>query len=158
MMAELVMKKYRNLMTSLRHDWVTPQNLFDLLNKEFNFTLDPCADEHNAKCQSYFTEHTDGLKQKWHGTVFMNPPYGREIGKWIEKAYNESLRGIIVVCLIPSRTDTRWWHDFVMKASEIRFIKGRLMFGGVKNSANRATFPSAVVVFKGREQNTILGG
>ena len=130
--------------------WTTPQDFFEKLNKEFNFTLDPCCVPNTAKCNTYFTPETDGLKQSWQGyTVFMNPPYGREIGKWLEKAYKESLKGITVVCLIPSRTDTKYWHDFCMKAAEIRFVKGRLKFG---DSNNSAPFPSAVVVFKQSEE------
>lgn len=130
--------------------WTTPQDFFEKLNKEFNFTLDPCCVPNTAKCSTYFTPETDGLKQSWQGyTVFMNPPYGREIGKWLEKAYKESLKGITVVCLIPSRTDTKYWHDFCMKAAEIRFVKGRLKFG---DSNNSAPFPSAVVVFKQSEE------
>ena len=125
--------------------WSTPQEFFDKLNEEFNFTLDPCCVPSTAKCNIYFTPEVDGLKQSWEGhTVFMNPPYGREINKWLRKAYEESLKGTIVVCLIPSRTDTKYWHDYCMKASEIRFIKGRLKFG---NSVNSAPFPSAVVIF-----------
>ena len=125
--------------------WSTPQEFFDKLNEEFNFTLDPCCVPSTAKCNIYFTPEVDGLKQSWEGhTVFMNPPYGREINKWLRKAYEESLKGTIVVCLIPSRTDTKYWHDYCMKASEIRFIKGRLKFG---NSVNSAPFPSADVIF-----------
>jgi phage N-6-adenine-methyltransferase len=127
-------------------EWSTPQGVFDQLDNEFNFDLDPCATHENAKCDRYFTEEDDGLKQEWGGsTVFMNPPYGREIARWMQKAYTSHLYGATVVCLVPSRTDTRWWHDYVMKATEIRFIKGRLKFGGAKNSA---PFPSAIVIFK----------
>jgi len=126
----------------------TPQDFFDKLDAEFNFTLDPCATRENAKCEEYLTKADDGLQHRWWGVVFMNPPYGREIGKWMKKAYESSQEGATVVCLVPSRTDTRWWHDYAMKG-EIRFIKGRLKFGGSKNSA---PFPSAVVIFRpGRE-------
>lgn len=125
-------------------EWSTPQDLFDRLDRKFHFTLDPCATKKNAKCKRYFSRRDDGLKQKWGGVVFMNPPYGREIGKWIKKAYESSREGVTVVCLIPARTDTAWWHDYVMKGS-IEFIRGRLKFGGQKNSA---PFPSAIVVFK----------
>ena len=89
----------------------------------------------------------DGLQQNWTGMCWMNPPYGKEIGKWLKKAYESSINGAIVVCLIPARTDTAWWHDYVMKG-KIRFIRGRLKFGGNKNSA---PFPSAIVVFSGKE-------
>jgi len=127
-------------------DWETPQDFFDKLNKKYNFTLDPCATAATAKCAKYFTEADDGLSKSWEGhTVFMNPPYGRGIKTWIEKAYRESLKeNTTVVCLIPSRTDTKYWHDYCMKAREIHFVKGRLKFGGSKNAA---PFPSAVVVF-----------
>ena len=126
-------------------EWPTDQKVFDDLNAEFNFTLDPCCTKESAKCGRYFTKEDDGLSQSWDGhRVFMNPPYGREIGEWLKKAYISSQHGAVVVCLIPSRTDTKWWHDYVMKG-EIRFIKGRLKFGGHKNSA---PFPSAIVVFR----------
>jgi len=126
--------------------WATPQKFFDKYNEKHHFTLDPCSTSDNAKCPIYFTEADDGLKQQWTGSVWMNPPYGREIIKWMKKAYESSLQGATVVCLVPSRTDTKWWHEYAMKG-EIEFIKGRLKFGDAKNSA---PFPSAVVVFKGK--------
>lgn len=136
--------------SSKSNEWTTPQYLFDELNEEFNFTLDPCATDENAKCSKYFTIEDDGLSKDWsNDVVFMNPPYGREIKKWIKKAYEESLNGAIVVCLIPARTDTTYWHDFIFdKADDIRFLKGRLKFGNGKNSA---PFPSAIVVYKYKE-------
>lgn len=124
--------------------WATPQEFFDKLNEEFNFTLDVCATLENAKCSRFYTIDDDGLSQSWTGTVWCNPPYGRQIGKWIQKGHESSLGGATVVMLIPSRTDTKYWHDFVMKG-EVRFIKGRLKFGDAKANA---PFPSAVVVFK----------
>jgi len=126
--------------------WSTPQDFYEELNREFNFNLDPCANEDNAKCEKYFTEENDGLMQNWEGfTVFCNPPYGREIPKWVEKCSNEGQKdGTTVVMLIPSRTDTRWFHNYIYGKSEIRFIKGRLKFGECKNSA---PFPSMVVIF-----------
>ncbi len=131
--------------SSKTDQWSTPQDLFNELNSEFSFDLDPCATDENAKCSKYFTVDDDGLSKFWgDSTVFMNPPYGREIKKWMEKAYNASLYGATVVCLIPSRTDTRWWHDYAMKG-DIRFLRGRLKFG---NSKNSAPFPSAVVIFR----------
>ena len=135
--------------SSKTNEWSTPQDFFDELDKEFNFTLDPCATSENAKCNKYFTVEDNGLKQDWSkDVVFMNPPYGREIKYWVQKAYEESLKGATVVCLIPSRTDTKYWHDYIFgKADDIRFIKGRLKFGGSKNPA---PFPSAVVVYKGK--------
>lgn len=124
--------------------WSTPQNFFDKLNHEFGFTLDVCATDENAKCEEYFTVVDDGLKRLWQGIVWMNPPYGRAIGLWMQKAYESSKTGALVVCLVPARTDTAWWHDYAMKG-EVRFILGRLKFGGQKNSA---PFPSAVIVFR----------
>ena len=126
------------------NEWETPKYLYDQLDKEFNFTLDPCCTEQSAKCEKYYTKEDDGLKQDWSkDIVFMNPPYGREIPKWIKKAYNESLKGAIVVCLIPARTDTRYWWNYIFPYAEIRFIKGRLKF----IQENYAPFPSAVVIF-----------
>lgn len=126
--------------------WETPQKTFDSLDDEFTFTLDVCAGHDTYKCPRYFTVDDDGLTQDWGIEIcWMNPPYGREIKAWMKKAYEASLQGATVVCLVPSRTDTVWWHDFVAKANEIRFIKGRLKFGGAKNPA---PFPSAVVVFR----------
>lgn len=122
--------------------WETPQDFFDALNSEFNFTLDVCATPENTKCDKFYTQAQDGLKQPWHGHVWMNPPYGREIGAWMQKA--ATCTASVVVCLVPARTDTAWWHDYATKG-EIRFIRGRLKFGGHKNSA---PFPSAVVVFR----------
>lgn len=126
--------------------WSTPQNFFDKLDDEFNFTLDPCATPDNAKCDKYFTIEDDGLAQDWsNDIVFMNPPYGRAIRHWIKKAHDESRKGATVVCLVPARTDTSYWHDYVIGGgAEVRFIKGRLKFGG---SSNSAPFPSAVVIF-----------
>ncbi|MCH4365383.1 phage N-6-adenine-methyltransferase [Staphylococcus haemolyticus] len=136
--------------SSKSNEWTTPQYLFDELNEEFNFTLDPCATDENAKCSKYFTIEDDGLSKDWsNDVVFMNPPYGRGIKKWIKKAYEESLNGATVVCLIPARTDTTYWHDFIFdKADDIKFLKGRLKFGNGKNSA---PFPSAIVVYKYKE-------
>src|ERR1043165_5064373 len=123
--------------------WATPQDFFDRLNKRFGFTLDVCATPENAKCADYFTAEQDGLAQDWRGVCWMNPPYGRAIGHWMRKAYESSLAGATVVCLVPARTDTRWWHDYAMRG-EVEFIKGRLKFGSAKATA---PFPSAVVVF-----------
>jgi len=132
---------------SKSNEWATPEKLFDRLNREFHFTLDSCATVKNAKCIKYFTIFEDGLKQDWSSDiVFMNPPYGREIGKWIEKAYRESLNGAIVICLIPARTDTTYWHDYIFGKAEVRFLRSRIKFGDGKNSA---PFPSAIVIFRG---------
>ena len=131
--------------SSDRDTWETPQELFDALDAEFGFSLDPCCQHETAKCAKHYTPAEDGLAQDWSGdVVFMNPPYGREIGKWMQKAFTESKRGAVVVCLVPSRTDTAWWHDYSMRG-EVRFLRGRLRFGGHTNSA---PFPSAIVVFR----------
>jgi phage N-6-adenine-methyltransferase len=127
--------------------WETPPEIFALLDKEFNFTLDPCCVKATAKCETYFTPEDDGLAQSWEGhTVFMNPPYGREIGPWMHKAAEESaLNGLTVVCLVPSRTDPKWWHDTVMQYNaDVRFVRGRLKFG---TSESGAPFSSAIVIF-----------
>ncbi len=136
--------------------WATPQDLFDALDYEFDFTLDVCALPENAKCARYFTPEVDGLKQSWAAeTCWMNPPYGREIGEWVEAARNESLmNGTTTVALLPARTDVKWWHRFIWDETkhmpyrqvEIRFVKGRLKFGNAESSA---PFPSVVVVFRG---------
>lgn len=127
--------------------WATPQKTFDELNREFNFVLDVCAVAENTKCLSYYSPVQDGLKQKWNigGTAWMNPPYGRSIGLWIKKAYEESKAGATVVGLLPARTDTRYFHEYIYGKAEIRFIKGRLKFGDAKNSA---PFPSMIVIWK----------
>jgi phage N-6-adenine-methyltransferase len=132
------------MFTSATCEWETPQNFFDKWHKEFDFTLDACATPDNAKCPRFFTKEQDGLSLPWTGRVWMNPPYGREIGKWVRKAYEEAQRGCTVVCLLPARTDTAWWHDYCAKG-EVHFVRGRLKFGGSKNSA---PFPSAVVIFR----------
>lgn len=135
------------MFSSKTDEWSTPQEFFDKLNAEFGFTLDPCATPENAKCEKYYTKEDDGLKQDWSGeTVFCNPPYGRVIKDWVKKCYEESRKeNTTVVMLIPARTDTSYFHDYIYnKAKEIRFIRGRLKFGNAKNSA---PFPSIVVVF-----------
>ena len=131
--------------------WATPQPFFDALQSEFGFTLDVCASTENAKCRDFFAEEQDGLAQDWTGVCWMNPPYGREIGKWVAKAYQSAKKGATVVCLLPSRTDTAWWHDYASHATEIRLYKGRLKFGDAVNSA---PFPSALVVFRAGELGT----
>lgn len=136
------------MFSSKTDQWATPQQFYDELNCEFNFTLDPCADAYNHKCNKYFTKEIDGLTQSWSGErVFCNPPYGREIADWVKKCYEEVLKGCqLVVLLVPARTDTKWFHNYIYKkATEIRFIKGRLKFG---NSKNAAPFPSMIVIFK----------
>jgi site-specific DNA-methyltransferase (adenine-specific) len=126
-------------------EWSTPQWLFDSLDREFGFTLDPCATAENAKCRRFFTAADDGLAQDWSGdVVFMNPPYGAVIGRWMQKAFEEAQAGATVVCLVPARTDTGWWHRYAMRG-EIRLLRGRLKFG---NARHAAPFPSAIVVFR----------
>lgn len=139
----------QGMFTSNSNEWGTPQKLFDELNEEFNFTLDPCADELNHKCEKYYNKAQDGLKQSWVGeTVFCNPPYGRELPKWVEKCYKEHIEhNITVIMLIPARTDTSYFHDYIYHNSEIRFIRGRLKFSDGKNPA---PFPSMIVVYRKR--------
>lgn len=136
------------LFSSATEEWGTPQHLFDQLDNEFNFELDVCANHENHKCERYFTKTDDGLAQDWTGTCWMNPPYGRAIKLWMRKAYESSTGGATVVCLVPARTDTAWWHEYAMQG-EIRFLRGRLKFttsgGGEQGSA---PFPSAIVVFR----------
>ena len=133
------------LFTSRTEEWETPDYVFLALNKEFNFHLDVCATSENSKCKIYFDKSVDGLKREWSPfRCWVNPPYGRDISKWMKKAFSESQRGALVVCLIPSRTDTKWWHDSVMKSSVIRFVSGRISFGTSKNSA---PFPSCIVIY-----------
>jgi phage N-6-adenine-methyltransferase len=115
----------KSMFSSAKQDWGTPVPLFEKLNEEFRFELDVCATHENAKCKNYYTPQDDCLKQDWGQRVcFMNPPYGREIGKFLEKALEESWKGSIVVTLLPARTDTLWWHNNCMRASEIRFLRG----------------------------------
>lgn len=126
--------------------WETPQDLFDRLDAEFGFDLDAFALPQNAKCAAYYTPEQDALSQPWDGVVWCNPPYGRNIGKWVRKAHEENRRNNnYIVMLLPARTDTKWFHDYILSKAEIRFIRGRLKFGGAKNSA---PFPSMVVVFR----------
>lgn len=159
------------LLSSNNMDWETPQDFFDKLDEEFNFTLDPCCTLSTAKCKGCITKEGlfdrdnkilmqkgNGLNLPWHSfsdSIFINPPYGREIGQWIKKAYEESLKGCVCVCLIPARTDTAYWHDYCMKG-EIRFIRGRLKFKGKNKQGewvnNSATFPSSIIIFDGRSK------
>ena len=144
------------LFSSKSQEWETPEALFDKLDKVFKFTLDPCATSENAKCKKFYTKEDDGLSKDWCGhKVFVNPPYGREIHKWVKKSFEESCKkNTVVVMLIPARTDTKYWHEYCMKASYIYFIKGRLHFKNKatkdcadKTKTNPAPFPSAVIVF-----------
>ena len=144
------------LMFSSKTDlWSTPNDFFDKLNDEFHFTLDPCSTHENAKCYKHFTEEENGLLQDWgNEVVFCNPPYGRHIKDWVKKAYEESQKdNTNVVMLIPARTDTIYFHEYIYHKAEIRFIKGRLKFGNAKNSA---PFPSMVVIFKQKGNECII--
>lgn len=142
--------QFLGMMSSNHNDWETPQDLFDKLDSEFHFTLDPCATKENAKCKKFFTIKENGLFQLWSDeVVFMNPPYGREIAKWIQKAYEESFMAT-VVCLIPARTDTKYWHKYIFnKADEIRFLEGRLYFSR-NGKRGPSPFPSAVIVYRNK--------
>jgi len=136
------------MFTSINGCAETPQDLFDQLHAEFGFTLDAAAEDATAKCPRYFTPENDAFKQPWTGRVWLNPPYGRTIGKWIKKAYDEVQSGNseIAVLLVPARTDTKWWHEYCMRG-EIRFIQGRLRFKGYGPNGC-APFPSAIVIFR----------
>ena len=127
-------------------EWSTPQRFFDELNEEFGFTLDPCATEFNHKCENYYTKNENGLEQDWAGNVvFCNPPYGREIGEWVRKCHEESKKpDTMCVMLIPARTDTKYFHEYIYNHAEVRFVRGRLKFGDGNGSA---PFPSMIVVF-----------
>nr|DAI30655.1 MAG TPA: DNA N-6-adenine-methyltransferase [Caudoviricetes sp.] len=138
------------MFSSEREDWETPQSFFDGLNREFHFTLDAAASPENAKCANYYTKEQDGLAQSWAGhTVWVNPPYGRyTTGLWVRKAYEEHQRtGCTVVMLLPARTDTIWFHDFVLGKAEIAFVRGRLKFSNCKFPA---PFPSLVAIYGGK--------
>ena len=137
------------LFTSNSDDYGTPQKLFNELDEEFHFDVDVCASAYNAKCHRYFSIEENGLLQDWteFKTCYMNPPYGRKIIDWVKKAYNTSINGTTVVCLLPARTDTKWFHNYCLKG-EIRFLRGRLKFNDGKNPA---PFPSMIVVFRGKD-------
>jgi len=144
------------LMFSSKTDlWTTPQDFFEKLDLIFKFNTDVCCTAENAKCSTFYTEVDDGLSQEWKGVCWMNPPYGRGIGLWVEKAYTSAQKnGATVVCLLPARVDTKWWQDYCSKG-EVFFVRGRLKFGGNKNPA---PFPSAVVVFRPTVTSELFGG
>lgn len=133
------------MFSSASDEWATPQELFDRLNKIFRFNLDAAATLENAKCNEFYTKEENGLSRPWHGNVWLNPPYGRQIGAWVKKAYEEVTRGraASVVLLLPARTDTAWYHDYCTKGFIVH-LRGRLKFGGAKNAA---PFPSMIVIF-----------
>ena len=133
----------KGLFTSNTPEWETPQELFDELDREFEFQIDVCAKTENTKCIDWFSPEENGLEQNWnYRRCWMNPPYGREIGKWVKKA--SQIQGGVVVCLLPARTDTKWFHDYIYNKAEIRFLKGRIRFSG----KGPAPFPSMIVIFK----------
>lgn len=143
------------LLSSEKMDWCTPIDFFNKLNDEFHFVLDVAATDETAKCKDYFTPKTDGLKQSWKrtdGAVFCNPPYGREIKHWVKKAYEESKKhDTTIVLLIPARTDTIYFHDYIYKHAEIRFIRGRLKFTDENGiGTDPAPFPSMLVIYNGK--------
>lgn len=142
------MKTFNSRTAKSKDDWATPQYFYDLLNREFHFTLDPCASDENHKCPKYYTIAQNGLEQSWEGeTVFVNPPFNQK-DEWIGKCWKETKdltkRPTTIVLLIPSTTDTKAWHQYVMEAHEIRFCKGRVNFTGTTTGA---TFPLSVIVF-----------
>ena len=141
----------KGMMTSDRGDWETPRALFEELDGIWHFDLDPCSTDENAKCSRHFTKEQDGLAQPWSGRVFVNPPYGREIGKWVEKCSRESGHCEIVVALLPARTDTRWFHDYIYagRSDSVRFIRGRLKFELNGEPQGSAPFPSMLVTWIG---------
>jgi phage N-6-adenine-methyltransferase len=140
--------------SSATPEWSTPQDLFDELNREFGFVLDVCATAENAKCASYYSPERNGLEAPWAadvdefgrpGACWMNPPYGKTICEWMAKARAEANKGAVVVCLVPSRTDTKWFQESFLSASEVRLLGGRVRFGNAKSCA---PFPSCVFVFR----------
>ena len=142
----IAMTQYMNPSKSC--EWGTPQALFDALNEEFHFLLDACASKEIAKCPKYFSQQEDALLHRWESSTFCNPPYGVSLKRWIQKGYDEARRGCTVVMLLPARTDVEWFHRYCfVPGAEIRFIKGRLGFEGIKGRS-RAPFPSMIVVFK----------
>jgi site-specific DNA-methyltransferase (adenine-specific) len=133
------------LFTSASVEWATPQSFFDDLSREFGgFLLDVCATSRNAKCEAYYTRQEDGLSREWTRRNWMNPPYGREIGLWVRRAHEEALRGNQTVALLPARTDTRWFHQFIYGRHKIRLVRGRLKFN---DGRTPAPFPSMIVIF-----------
>lgn len=140
-------------MTSNKDDWETPQKLFDELDAVYHFTLDPCSTHENAKCEKHYTSQEDGLAKSWAGeTVFCNPPYGREIGQWVRKCSEESEHARVVM-LIPARTDTAYFHDYIYHKARVEFLRGRLKFerGGV--ALQSAPFPSMLVIFGDKDSD-----
>lgn len=131
--------------SSAKGDWETPWDIFNPIDANYHFTLDVCASQNNAKCERYFTKETNGLEQSWANEVcWMNPPYGRQIVPWVKKASEEVQRGAIIVALLPARTDTKWFHDYVLPFAKVQFLKGRIIFVGASHGA---PFPSILAFY-----------
>ena len=146
----------KSLFSSKTVEWETPQDFFDKLNDEFHFTLDPCSTDENAKCEKHYTVEQDGLVQDWTGEiVYCNPPYGKEMTKWIQKCYQHFIGGGTAVMLIPARTDTKAFHEWIYGKAQLRFVKGRLKFGESKNSA---PFPSMFVIYQHKNKGECWDG
>lgn len=144
----------QGLFSSEKQDWCTPQQFFDELDAEFHFVLDAAATHQNSKCKRCFTPEDDGLIQNWDmgGAVYCNPPYGKEIGLWVKKAYEEAQKGTTIVMLIPARTDTKYFHEYIYHKAEIRFVKGRLKFTDENGTPKgTAPFPSMVVIYNRKD-------
>lgn len=137
------MAGFTNKFESTSEEWETPDNVYLPLAEEFVFDRDVAASSQNAKTLSFFSKSEDGLLQEWTGTCWMNPPFGRQLKHWVIKAYESSEKGAVVVCLLPAKTNTNWWHDYCMKG-EIRFLRGRPKFNGAKHGL---PFPLAIVIF-----------
>lgn len=147
----------KGMFSSKNHNWCTPARLFEKLNAEFDFTLDAAATHASAKCTKYFTPEEDGLSQSWAGErVFCNPPYGRQIEKWVAKAYAEAQQGTFIVLLIPARTDTKYFHSYIYGKAEIRFIQGRIYFEDESGETKwSAPFPSMLVIYRDNQIDAI---
>lgn len=141
------MATFQGKFASKRNNWDTPQGLFDKLNYEFGFTCDLAAEIGNAKCNKFYSKDDNALEKEWFGICWLNPPYGdgnSKLSDWVKKAYSQDVNNCVTVMLIPARTNTVWWHDYCMKAKEVRFIKGRPKFGDAKHGLPQ---PLAIVVF-----------
>lgn len=141
------MGKFGGKFDSATVEWATPQGMFDEYDAEFGFTLDVAATAENSKCADYFTKEVDGLSQEWSGVCWCNPPYGRAMKLWLQKAVDESANGVTTACLIPARTNTAWFHDLCLKHGEVRFVRGRPKFGGADHGLPQ---PLALVIFHGK--------
>jgi len=144
----------------MNNEWTTPIELFNELHEEFRFNLDACASDWNHRCANYFTEEDNALEKDWYeyGSIFMNPPYsGHQLSSWVKKAYKESQKCGFVVCLIPARTETRYFHDYCLKYGEIRFVRGRIHFTDQEGKTGRPRFGSVVVIFRSGQTIGFLG-